>query len=55
MLDNIFLPDEDIKIKIDNFENKVRTQVPMKLNGSKSFLIKSKFKNKQFEFNIKLS
>ncbi|MDC0047149.1 biotin-dependent carboxyltransferase family protein [Chloroflexi bacterium] len=55
MLDNIVLPDEDIKIKIDKFENNVQTKSPVKLNGSKSFLIKSKFKNKQFEFNIKLS
>ena len=41
MLDNIVLSDEDIKIKIDDFENDIRTKSTVKLNGSKSFLIKS--------------
>jgi biotin-dependent carboxylase-like uncharacterized protein len=55
MLNNIAVTNENIKIKIDKFENKIRAQAPIKLNSSKSFLVKSKFKNKQFEFNIKLS
>ena len=55
LMKSILRLDQDLKIETKNSENKIQVYSNQKLLNTKSFNIKSKFKNKQFDLNIKLS